>query len=1277
MPDNNVKAFSPDVKLSVPPLSHVIWSADENVLVVTAGSDGGLIAYKTDDLLNNSTQPALQISTNGQALRALVPNPNTQFGELFALVTTNGELLIADLKAGQLRDGVNGKVLRSRVSCIAWSNQGKQLVAGLADSSVIQMTPDGAEKAQIPQSPNLQGEKHVSTLAWLANDVFFIVYTSSRASEGMLEPSDWFIILRQPRTQNYTFHPLPEVCPAFGLSREPACQFVARLRKFEPHLDDLLLLASTTSIELGLIAKADAPLSANAPNADSYALTLPADDARRAQLPLSLKEGDTSPIGLAVDLSATDSIVSPIPSDPEIEQSPGPLPNILALNHEGVLASWWIVYADAIRQKKSYPGLTALIAHSGQQQQQQQQSQPQQQSTSTPSQSISPSSRPTQPSFGQPSFTQPAFGQTAFRQPNFGQPSFGSQQPQTQGQGSAFGQSVSLGGDRPSWTSTGFSDTSAPTSASSSQPSFGASTQLGGVKPAFGAPSPFAARPIFGQPAAPVATATSTPTTAPSVDGQTKGANPFSGNTAAAPFGGETHASQGFSSFSSNSTGFATLGSQAAKPNPFGSNDTMKSLFGQSQEPQSFAAKSSAELSTNKQPNDTFSITSSFKPSETTTDSASAPSQPSALSMEPSLGDVLDATHSQATAVSTVKPQSPIIKEEQVPPPISPSLEQIPEAPLPPDPTSKPSYGSGDSTDASNDSKVVVEHAPLPPDFVPQKNGTPSESSSVGSLSDNGDDIASEPEDIDGDNTQEATPGEHSTVDAADEVQTSPESSFGKSNDFGQDDSPAGGLFTKVSTSKPPQLFGEVVSGPVLPPPVTQESPRSPSPIRSAAPGDVLRPEALRSVGTLSGPQTAPALDRRRADLVQSALGSQPMSGPRSSDAQDDRTATIERSQATAQEHVELKLGDDDEETKFRAELAAPVSPRERLEPFVSHPHADLAISNKAGIPGQIERLYRDINSMIDTVGINARSLSAFILYQTSPTSSQALSSALDPEALKTDLIPDGVLENVSRFREGQLTLYALLEKNQIDNVQEKFEECQSLLKKDLVQMRTKLASTRKELYDNTVRDQQQISLTAEQISVLHDLRKASMALQSKLGQAEQELVVLRGKVAEIKPPQAGKSGATISGPNKPTVEAVMSTISKMTSMAESKRTDIDVLNAQIRKLGLTSGDSPSQSRCTISKNSGTPKRESSRLGASSVLVTPKSTAGSTYYTPEAGTSQSIRSTPRCWRSSLRSSAESNVINPEEAAKWKARAQRKQTIDKMLRDALAGREKGS
>jgi nucleoporin NUP159 len=76
------------------------------------------------------------------------------------MVTTNGELLMADLKAGNLVNGANGPILKNGVSSVAWSNKGKQIVAGLADGTASQMTPDGTQKDQIPRPSDLEGECH-------------------------------------------------------------------------------------------------------------------------------------------------------------------------------------------------------------------------------------------------------------------------------------------------------------------------------------------------------------------------------------------------------------------------------------------------------------------------------------------------------------------------------------------------------------------------------------------------------------------------------------------------------------------------------------------------------------------------------------------------------------------------------------------------------------------------------------------------------------------------------------------------------------------------------------------------------------------------------------------------------------------------------------------------------------------------------------------------------------------------------------------------------------
>jgi len=73
---------------------------------------------------------------------------------------------MANLAERKLVPGPNGPALRSQVTCAAWSTKGKQLVAGMGDGSVYQMTPDGAEKGHIPKPPSL-GDYHGESLRLL------------------------------------------------------------------------------------------------------------------------------------------------------------------------------------------------------------------------------------------------------------------------------------------------------------------------------------------------------------------------------------------------------------------------------------------------------------------------------------------------------------------------------------------------------------------------------------------------------------------------------------------------------------------------------------------------------------------------------------------------------------------------------------------------------------------------------------------------------------------------------------------------------------------------------------------------------------------------------------------------------------------------------------------------------------------------------------------------------------------------------------------------------
>lgn len=152
--ESEVRPFTPQLKLPLPiRISQVAFSADETYLILSAEQGGGLAVYDVNALQQGVTQSAFEISTNGESLRALVPNPEK--AELCAVVTDGGKLLMANLKERSFVSKGSSQILKEQVSCVSWSTKGKQLVAGLGDGTLCQLTPEGDVKAEIPRPPEL------------------------------------------------------------------------------------------------------------------------------------------------------------------------------------------------------------------------------------------------------------------------------------------------------------------------------------------------------------------------------------------------------------------------------------------------------------------------------------------------------------------------------------------------------------------------------------------------------------------------------------------------------------------------------------------------------------------------------------------------------------------------------------------------------------------------------------------------------------------------------------------------------------------------------------------------------------------------------------------------------------------------------------------------------------------------------------------------------------------------------------------------------------------
>jgi nucleoporin NUP159 len=155
--DSDVRPFAPQLQIRLTTrISHLAFTADENYLIISAEIGGGLAVYDVQALLGGTAESAFQIPTNGEALRALVPNPQAAKGELVAVVTEKGNLLMANMNEKAFVTGPNGQILANQVSSVAWSTKGKQIVAGLGDGTIQQMTPEGEVKSQIPRPPSIE-----------------------------------------------------------------------------------------------------------------------------------------------------------------------------------------------------------------------------------------------------------------------------------------------------------------------------------------------------------------------------------------------------------------------------------------------------------------------------------------------------------------------------------------------------------------------------------------------------------------------------------------------------------------------------------------------------------------------------------------------------------------------------------------------------------------------------------------------------------------------------------------------------------------------------------------------------------------------------------------------------------------------------------------------------------------------------------------------------------------------------------------------------------------
>ncbi|TID13908.1 hypothetical protein E2P81_ATG06972 [Venturia nashicola] len=1244
--ENNIKDFTPALTIDVPRLSQVAFNSDGSYLIICAESGGGLAVYDTAALLQNKRESTFQIATEGLAVRALAPNPAPEFSHFVAVVLGGGQLMIANLQTKEFISGANGnKAVKEGVTSVSWSNKGKQLVAGLGDGSAFQMDPAGVPKAIIRQPEKVPPKHHVSTIVWLANDEFLVVHTPNDPPEPDRAPDSIIHYVQSDKGRTaFQYQSVNDPAGPFGLNRTPPTHYINRLRNWHT-LTDMLIFSSVASTDVGLITQSTVPLASGAPEG-VYTGTSFADDTQRAGLPMSAMDDmqETSPIGMALDLSSTDKIPKPIPED-EMDESPFPLPGLLLLNNEGVLCAWWIVNKAAVRENKIFPGL--VVAESA---------------VTATSAASAAMSTPQQPAFGAPSafgtgggFANPAA--PAFGQSTFGQSTFGSTGNVGFGGASAIGQKTSPWG--PASTAAGM----ATPALGFGKPAFGSASAFGAAaspaqsgfgKPAFGASSAFGA-------------AASTGAAFGAASGIGQKVSPWA---SAATSGGTTPSASPFGSHTGTSSGFAQFGSKASSASPFaavGSGSTSTPAFAASGTTTAARPNTSFGMSTNPSFGSTVTIDSGTGGSalgEKLVSGTTTPAQTSSIFGKISLSepqsqetDMMDdgedkdfpkeekktgglfdfkigPTFTPATSAKQAdlnvkhekpqaapakslfgadfgaavsdqqKPTTPMIKKEE---PDSPSLFSIPMKKEPAKPTL---FGSGTPSGpppafGKPSSQTLKE--PEPPQVTSKPQPSPSATSVPSNASKASSHVSSSP--LAGSEAEAVEMPESDDESSEEEPEVEPEAA----------------LPPDPSTVKVPKDFYDVKTPGISSKPAVAEA-KAASPLGSKSPPTEREPEATMPPdpssikvpngfytdipGAVQSQSVAPPKTKSRSSLFDHpsttphGLPKPPImfppqaaplrESPRSPSPVRSVTAPIIKlansqvqrppsrpiSRQAVRPAVQRELSytasdlSDDDDARIREELVQPVKPTLTLEPFIAHQdYAGVAPKNDIG--HAIERIFRDINSMVDTLGLNARSLSAFIQGHKELTPDQRTLDELDDEDAE-----EWTLVEIDNLVVIENELEHNLDNEALDEVKEKLNDLDSV-RRDLRRLRHKLHEIRRFVEQKKDPERKanlkNAGLDPTHLQAQKKLRDSFAGFQASLVEAEEGVLVLKTKLASVNGAKAGQV---------PTVEAVERTIRKMTEMAEKKSGDIDVLESQMRRLGLNTAGQASPARTPFKESS-------------------------------------------------------------------------------------------
>jgi nucleoporin NUP159 len=489
----------------------------------------------------------------------------------------------------------------------------------------------------------------------------------------------------------------------------------------------------------------------------------------------------------------------------------------------------------------------------------------------------------------------------------------------------------------------------------------------------------------------------------------------------------------------------------------------------------------------------------------------------------------------------------------------------------------QPNLFSG-STPAKNKPEVIPEEAPLPPDpmtYKPAKidddlppiAGSPPVQVEAPSSS-----IPSSP--LEGDD-------EEGAVSDEEQEDTEGDSEDDASEDDAVEPSPSNAARRGRSSNRSPPIY------PAAPTPPPQSSQQfKPMPMPHGQPFKASPLSFGQSVASANQSQTSLGGTRR-----------EPLPGSGQS-----LSASVQHSSRPPTPQPQVRDLVDDEDERIRQELASDREPTRVLDDFLARQEYNGAALSKTGHAAQIEIVYRDINNMVDTLGLNWRSLKSFIDYHEQPEGYTKLTQETLTQIQQ--LGENGLwyehrsLAEIEDLKALENDLEQGLEEVRVQNLDDKRTQLSRLFREQ-GRLSTKLNEIRSTIIHRKDPEKLEAARKASLPKELADQQKALRneygRLLTLLGEAEGAVMLLKSKLASYNA-ENGKTGAV------PTVDAIKKTINKLIMITEKKSNEIALLESQFRKVGLADS---SRSNSSTSRQPGTPLRRSRAFRSETPAVTP------------------------------------------------------------------------